>query len=127
MNEKKNISHRVVEWFKNPYNLILVGIIIVATIIRLKYFNINMGVWWDEGEYLLKAKNWAFGTPMKDYWNARPVTLSLLWALLFKLGANETVIRFITELLPSVGTVVLMYLFGKEMYNEKIGLIAASM
>src|SRR3989338_8597460 len=127
MNEKKNISHRVVEWFKNPYNLILVGIIIVATIIRLKYFNINMGVWWDEGEYLLKAKNWAFDVPMKDYWNARPVTLTLIWALLFKLGANETFIRFMTELVPSVLSIVFMYLLGKEMYNEKVGLTAAAM
>lgn len=127
MNERKKISHRVVEWFKNPYNLILVGILLVATIIRLKYFNINMGVWWDEGEYLLKAKNWAFGTPMKDYWNARPVTLSLLWALFFKLGANETFIRFMTELVPSVLSILFMYLLGKEMYNEKVGLIAAAM
>ncbi len=127
MVEKRKISGTIMQWLKNPYNLILIGIVLVAVIIRLKYYNINMGIWWDEGEYLLKAKNWAFGTPMKDYWNARPVTLSLLWALLFKLGANETIIRFVTELLPSVGTVVLMYLLGKEMYNEKIGLIAASM
>ncbi len=125
MNEKKTFSHRVITWLKNPYNIILLCIILVATVLRLKYYNINMGVWWDEGEYLLKAKNWAFGTPITAYWEARPMTLTLVWALLLKLGASEAVLRFLTELLPSVGSIIFMYLLGKEMYNEKVGLISA--
>ncbi len=126
MNEKKKFSHKAIEWLKNPYHVIFLCILLVATILRLKYYNVNLGLWWDEGEYLLKAKNWAFGTPITAYWEARPMTLTLIWALLLKLGASEAVLRFLTELLPSIGSIIFMYLLGKEMYNEKVGLISAA-
>ena len=121
-------QHRAVTWLKDPWHVALVLIIIFGILLRIKYYNVNTGVWWDEGEYLAKAKNWAFGTVMpNNYWTARPVTLTLLWALLLKLGGSVTLIRFLTELLPSVGTLVMMYLLGKEMYNKKVGVIATAM
>jgi len=121
-------QHRLVTWLKDPWHIALVLIIIFGTILRFKYYNVNLGLWWDEAEYLSKAKNWAFGTVMPNsYWTARPVTLTLVWALLLKLGTNVTFIRFATELLPSIGTLVVIYLLGKEMYNKKVGVIAAAM
>jgi len=50
---------KIKSWLKNPYNLALVGLLIIAFAVRLYYFSItkDQAVWWDEAEYLLKAKN----------------------------------------------------------------------
>ncbi len=127
MKEQNTLAHKIIGWLKNPWHVAFLCILIVGIILRLKYFNINTGIWWDEGEYLLKAKDWGYGAPMEHYWSGRPIALTVLWALLFKLGANEVVLRFFTELLPSIGTVIVIYLLGKELYNQKVGVVAAAM
>lgn len=128
MAHRNSWQQRTVTWLKDPWHVALVLVIIFGTILRFKYYNVNLGLWWDEAEYLSKAKNWAFGTVMPNsYWTARPITLTLLWALLLKLGASVTFLRFMTELLPSLGTLVMTYLVGKELYNKKVGVVAAAM
>ncbi|MCD4693960.1 glycosyltransferase family 39 protein [bacterium] len=114
------------KWFSNKYNLILILILLIALGIRLYYFYLtsDQALWWDEGEYLLKAKHWAFDT--SDFgWNPlREIFMSLVWAGLFKIGFGEVGLRF-TELLFSFFGVYLTYLVGKEIFNKKIGLISS--
>ena len=112
------------EFFKDKYNLALLAILLLAFVIRIKYFNINTGLWWDEAEYLNTAKHWIFKIPL-DLNPQRPPLFSLLIAFLYMLKANEAVIRFILVLIPSFLTVLFTYLTGKLLYNKKIALIAS--
>jgi len=44
-----------------------------------------------------------------------------------RLGSSEIIIRFFLELIPSIMSVFLIYLTGKEMYGKRVGIIAVSM
>jgi len=128
-NSEKAIEKRkegLKNWLKNPYNLTLVGILILAFGIRLYYFILTKGqtLWWDEAEYMSTAKYWAFGIPY-DLNPQRPPLFQFLGALAFMTGLGEQFIKFAFVLLPSVFLVFAIYLLGKNMFDEKIGLIAA--
>lgn len=122
--ERKN---KIKTWLKNPNHLLLLALLIFALTIRLYYFTLttNQAVWWDEGEYMLKAKNIAFGTP-ETGWSAevRPILFSFISAVIFKLGMGETVIRFFLVILSGAG-IFFVYLIGKKLWNTRIALIAA--
>src|SRR3989344_3551412 len=99
------------KWLDNRYNLL---------------FDINtLSLWWDEATYLAAGRYWAFGDTLWAVEAARPPLFMLLIALFYKLGFNELWIRFLTVVVPSLFIVFLTYLLGKELYNEKVGLIAA--
>jgi 4-amino-4-deoxy-L-arabinose transferase-like glycosyltransferase len=115
MNIKKFLS--------NKYNWYLIGILLFALILRLLYLTINKSLWWDEAEYLSIAKYWAFGVKVTIS-ILRAIYLPAFFAFLYKLGANELTFR-ILEVIISLGAVYGTYLLGKEMYNEKVGLISS--
>ncbi len=113
-------------------NLILIGLMTLVTIVYLYYFFKlgNQPTWWDEGDYLAIAKVWAINMPTPEWWagftGMRPLLIPLFWSVLMKIGFGELALRFFTELLPALGTIFLTYYLGKELFNKKIGLIAAS-
>jgi 4-amino-4-deoxy-L-arabinose transferase-like glycosyltransferase len=126
--EPKNADNRmskIKSWLKNPYNAALVCIIALALIVRLYFFvkTGNQTLWYDEADYMSTAKHWAFDIPYNLNVH-RPPLFQLLAALGFMIGLSELVLKFIIVLLPSVALVYVVYLLGKEMYDEKIGLIA---
>jgi len=125
-NKVESRKEAVVNWLKKPSNLLLIAILIFAFCIRLYYFNMTAGqaLWWDEAEYMSTAKHWAFGVPY-DLNPQRPPLFQFLAALAFMIGLGEQFIKFAFTLLPSVLLVFVIYLLGKEMYNKKVGLIAA--
>tara|TARA_Y100000310_G_scaffold345815_1_gene470388 strand:+ start:4351 stop:5862 length:1512 start_codon:yes stop_codon:yes gene_type:complete len=116
--------NKLKEHLKNPYTLTLIAILILALAIRLSYFNINQAVWWDEAEYLLQAKAWAFGTPNTGFGVVRPILLPFLLSFFYKLGGTEITSRIVI-LVFSMLSVYLSYLVGKQLFNKKVGLIAA--
>lgn len=116
---------------KNKYTLILLGILLVAFIVRIYFLTvtINQPVWWDEGDYLTVAKK--IGKDLYPNFKLselsnprRPLFLPLLWGFIFKSGLGEQIIRFV-QVTFSMFAVFLTYLIGKEMFNKKIGLISA--
>jgi len=104
----------------------LVLILIFALLLRLYFF---VGIGFNDDSYYLEFaetiyKNQKFVPPLYEEWGVRiavfyPVILS--WKLL---GISEmsTSIYF---LLLSLGSVIVTYLLGKELFNEKIGLLSA--
>lgn len=109
---------------KDKYTLIFIAILIFSFILRLKYFNINQALWFDEAEYLCIAKNWAYGLsyPVSIL---RPPLYPFFASIAYKLGlGSEIFFRFI-ELIFSVGSIFITYLLGKELYNKKVGLISS--
>jgi 4-amino-4-deoxy-L-arabinose transferase-like glycosyltransferase len=119
--EKKKVA----KWFKDYHNVLLIGILIFALILRLYYFvpTLDQTVWWDEAEYMNMAKAWAFGLDY-DFIPVRPVLFSLLTAVFLKISSSEFLPRFLIFLL-SMASVFGMYCLGKEFYNKKVGLLSA--
>lgn len=121
-------KEKIKSWLKNPYNLALIGILIFAFIIRLYYFNLTKAqpLWWDEAEYMLKAKNIALGTPDTGWGsNVRPVLFPFLASFFFRIGFGEIALRFFL-ILVSISGILFLYLLGKELFNQRIALIASS-
>ena len=119
------MKDKIWNWLKNYQNQILLIILLFAFIIRLKYFNINSAIWWDEGDYLSYARRLAFDIPTKDLWYYRRVFfMPLVWAFLYKLGFQELGLR-IVQLLFSFTGVIGAYLLTKEMFDKKTALITS--
>jgi len=123
---KKKIVESVKKWLEDPSNAIFIAILIFSFAVRLYYFYItkSQAVWWDEGEYLLKANNVAFGTPDTGWWVGRPVLFPLIAALFFKLGLGEISVRFFWVLL-STANIVLVFLVAKRLFNKRVALISS--
>ena len=94
---------------------------------RLKYFNINTAIWYDEGSYLNMAKRIGLNLSYlnDDYYFRRTFFLPLIFAFLYKIFGNTEFPLRIVELLLSVGAVVFTYLLIKEMFDKKYALISA--
>ena len=122
---KKRID-KIINWFKDPYNLALFSIITIAIIIRLYFFVLtkNQPVWWDESEYLNMAKSWAFGNEYKYYDPVRPILFSVVSAIFFMISNTEFLPR-VFMLILSVFSIWGIYLLAKELYNKKVALISA--
>lgn len=121
MNDLRN---KIELFLRDKYNLMFLGIILIAFVIRLYYFiyTYNQPLWWDEAEYMSMAKNILYGIPF-DFNPQRPILFPLLITLFIWMG--EGAVRFFVSFLPSFGVVILTYLLGKEFYDRKIGLIAS--
>ena len=112
-------KEKVLNWFKNPHNALLSLILLFALGIRLYYFNLtkNQPLWWDELVFGSLAKNmishtWDSTSFIQFESTIRPPFLSFLWSLFIRAGANEAVVRFFLELIPSVLAVFAVYLVG---------------
>jgi 4-amino-4-deoxy-L-arabinose transferase-like glycosyltransferase len=123
---KEELKKKIKRWFSNKYNIYLFLILIFSFVVRIFYFFLTkqQPLWWDEAEYMLKAKNMALGTPGTGFWIGRPILFPILLSSFYFIGLGEVSIRF-SLLIVSLLTVYLVYLVGKKMFNEKIGLIAS--
>ena len=122
---QKNLQEEIIDFLVKNSNLVLIAILIFGFYLRFKYLNINTAIWWDEGEYLSIAKEWAFGINY-EVPSVRQPLVPLLISLLYKIGiSNLSIIKFFVVLLPSIASVFLTYLIGKELYNKQIGLISS--
>jgi len=119
------MNKRVKEWFKDKHNITFIAILIAAFAIRLYYFYLtkNQALWWDEAEYALRAKAFAFGTPLSGWAPEREVIVPFLFSLILAIGGNEIVLRII-QVLVSTGTVAMTYLLISKMSNKNYGLVA---
>lgn len=113
-------------WLINNSHLLIIFILVLSSIVRIYYFYLtkDQALWWDEAEYLLKAKSIALGTPETGFWYGRPILFPLLLSGFYFLGFGETAVRF-SLLLVSVFSIYLVYLVGKQMFNEKVALISS--
>jgi len=118
---ESNYKERILEFFKNNFNLIIIAVLIFSFIIRLKYLIINQAVWFDEAVYMGAAKAWAFGVPYQLHFVRAPL-LPFIWTIFYKIGLGEFTFRIII-LLFSLAGLFLTYLIGKILFNKYIGLI----
>ncbi len=122
---------KIKNWLKNPLNLAILLVLAFAFILRIYYFVLtqNQPLWWDETAYGTLAKNsithmWDGTEIVKGETLIRPPFFPFLWSILLRLGFSEIPIRFILEFIPSILSVLFLYLTVKELYNKKISLFA---
>lgn len=112
-------------WLRDRSNQLLLGVLALASLLRLLYFNINKAEWWDSTLYLLEAKRLALGIAYAPVYEAhRAPVLPLLGALAYRAGLGEATILF-GILLFSVAAVYLTHRVGTILYDRAIGLLAA--
>lgn len=122
---EKNES-RLVNWLKNPYNLALVGIILAAFAIRLYFFFLTKSqpLWWDEAEYGLRAKAFAFSTPITGWAPERELIVPFIFSLFLKIGFGEIMLKFL-QVLVSVATVFFTYFLLSKITSKRTGFVAS--
>ena len=125
--ENTNPEERGKDFLEKYHLYIFFAILIFAFYLRLKYFNINTAIWYDEGSYLNMAKRIGLNLSYlnDDYYFRRTFFLPLIFAFLYKIFGNTEFPLRIVELLLSVGAVVFTYLLIKEMFDKKYALISA--
>lgn len=123
MKEKKNLF---------DLKLAIVAIILFAAVVRIYFFNLvkTQAHWWDSLAYGSLAKNMIY-----HMWDSlpfiaheaiiRPPIFPLIWSFLIRIGASDYAVIFLTGIIPSIISVYLVYLIGREMYSKKVGLAAA--
>lgn len=129
---KNKIRKQVLNWLKDPLNISLMGVLILAFALRL-YYSILVGnqpLWWDEACYGSLAKNlishvWSQSDLILHESIIRPPLFPLFWAILIFIGIPEGGVRFILELLPSVLSIFFVYLITKEIFDKKAAVISA--
>jgi 4-amino-4-deoxy-L-arabinose transferase-like glycosyltransferase len=119
---------KIKAWLAEPYDLLFICLMIFAIALRLYYFNLTKGqpLWWDEAEYMLKAKSMVFGTPETGWYRGQPVFLPFLAAVLFKIGLGEVTVRLLWVLLSSA-SLFLIYRTSATLFNKRVGLYAVAL
>ncbi len=120
-------KEKIKEWLKERHNLMFMGILALGIVIRIYFFFLTktQALWWDEADYLAYAKNlagiggWVISAKHNSLY-------SYLAAGIFKIGLGELTVKFLLQLIPSVLSIVLVYLICNGMYKDKrIGLVAS--
>ena len=118
---------------KNKYKLAIASVILFGAIVRLYLFKLvkNQAHWWDSLAYGSLAKNMIFhkwdSLPFLIHESTiRPPLLPIIWSLFLRIGASDYFLILFTNIIPSITSIFLIYLIGKEMYGKKIGLVAAA-
>ena len=122
-----NIKPKLLNFFSDKYNLLLILILFFGFVVRLYFFfnTLEQPLWWDESQYAEEARRIGLDLETNDIWYyRRTILLPIFWAGLFFVGLGESALRF-TEVLFSVLLIFATYLVGKEMFNKQVGLIAA--
>ncbi len=108
-------------------NQILLGIILIALILRIYFFlkTYNQALWWDEADYMSIAKSYGLGTPeVAAPWRARG--MSLIFGIFYFFGANEIFQRLIIVGVSTLG-VITTYIIGKEFFDKKTAIIGTAL
>jgi 4-amino-4-deoxy-L-arabinose transferase-like glycosyltransferase len=100
----------------------IVGITFLLRIFYAGHLYQDDGLWFAAAEELLRGK-----VLYRDIYFDKPPAIALLYAALFKLfGAHILTIRLFT-IAYSIAVSATLYVFGRRLYGERIGLLAAAM
>lgn len=91
----------------DPLRLLSVLGLLFVIALNLYHFSFtaNQPIWWDEGDYLALAKEFALPSAEQPEWwghfaDIRPLFMPFVWSLFIRLSLPEALMRFVTEILP---------------------------
>jgi 4-amino-4-deoxy-L-arabinose transferase-like glycosyltransferase len=132
MMDKEKIKEGLKNWLKDPLNLVFIAVLIFAIILRVYIFSLTsqQPLWWDEAAYGSLAKNfvshaWDNTSIIVGEKSIRPPLFPLIWGIFNYIGFGEYAARIFLLLIPSIFSVLLVYLIGKEMYSKIAGITSA--
>jgi 4-amino-4-deoxy-L-arabinose transferase-like glycosyltransferase len=108
----------------HPY--LLPAVLLVALAARIYVFALtaDQPLWWDEAEYVLKARNMALGTPDTGYTPGRPIVLSIAFAGVYAVGLDEPGLHVFVAAV-ALAAVWLVYRVGRRLFGTHAGFVAA--
>lgn len=110
---------------KKSKNIIIYLLLLLFLLIKIFYLLDQKGILWDSAVYIGMGK-YLFSLGNVGLWEpARPLVLPFFLGLFWKLGFNAVIFGRILEVGFSAGCLCLTYLIGKNVFNEKIGLLSA--
>jgi hypothetical protein len=83
-------------------------------------------VWWDEAEYLIKARALALGTPDTGFFSGRPLLLSLVMAAIYAVGLGELTIR-VGLAMVSTATIYMTYRVSLRIVDQSAAIVTAAL
>src|SRR3989338_8713140 len=100
---------------------VTIAILIVAFVLRylVAISHQAPAQWWDSGDYMTAAKEIAGITHLDTFTlnPRRPFFLSVLWAVLLKLGGSDTSLMW-TSIIFSMAAVWFSYLLAKKLFDQ---------
>lgn len=131
--KKEILSEKISSLSKDKYSVALIAILALSFIVRFYFFlkSNTQAHWWDSLAFGSVAKNlvyhsWGESSFIAHESVIRPPVLTLLWYVFLKIHASEALTIFFIEIIPSVLSVLLVYLIAKEIFNKKTALISAA-
>ena len=101
-------------------------ILAVALIARLVFLFATNELWWDSAVYIGMGKH-IFSLGKLGLWeHIRPFFVPFFLGIFWKLNLDVILAGKILELIFSAGSIVLLYLIAKNIFNKRTALIAAS-
>jgi 4-amino-4-deoxy-L-arabinose transferase-like glycosyltransferase len=120
---------KVIQKYINPFKYPKLALLVILSLgFMLRALKLAwVGIWTDEGVYLYEAWIVLEGKlPYRDFFKPKPLGMVYIISILFCFsGQNAIAARILTSLI-SLWTCFFLYLLGKEMYNQKVGIFAAT-
>ncbi|MBS3117008.1 glycosyltransferase family 39 protein [Candidatus Woesearchaeota archaeon] len=103
----------------------LLFIVVGSLLVRLLYLLLDWPLWWDSHVYIGMGK-YIFSQGGSGIWEVyRPLLHPIMLGGLWKVGFNPFIMGKILDVLFSTISIYLVYLIGKKIFDEKIGLVGA--
>jgi mannosyltransferase len=115
---------KIILFYKKPAYLILTGIALLG--LALRFFNLgNESLWLDEAASYFISNSTTIAGVWTSAFNDHhpPLHFIMLWVVRL-LGSNEFWLRF-PSACAGAATIVVIFFLGREIANEKVGLISA--
>ena len=110
---------------KHP-NISLLVVLALGFILRA-FKMVRTGIWVDEGIFLYEVQMILDGKiPYRDFFKVKPLGMIYILSILFYFSGQNVIAARILTSFVGLWTCFFIYLLGKEMYNQKIGFLAAA-
>jgi len=103
----------------------IIFILVLSFIVRLWSLFVGHDLWWDSSVYIGMGK-YIFSLGKVGLWEAnRPLIWSILLGFFWKIGLDVVLFGKIMVMLSSLGSVFLVYLISKKIFDEKVAVISS--
>jgi len=116
---------RYKEFLKSKFFWVCLSFILVY-IIFLMAFQQYEDIWWDSASYVGMGRYLFSGGATGLFEPHKPILLPLALGLFWKLGFNDVLAGMFLIFLLSLLSLYFTYRIGKELFNERIGIIASA-
>lgn len=100
-------------------------ILALALALQLIFLSQEHPIWWDSSVYLGMG-HYMYSLGEQGIWeHVRPLVFPLMLGFFWKLGLNDVLFGHLLAMFFSLGSVLLVYLIGKQVYGKGVGEIAA--